>query len=107
MTRSARKAGKPLLELPAISAVRVMEAVQALTGWPVPAHLRRSPTAPGGVAYLPALEPGTDGAAEALVLMAGGHVGAGRGWPRMGGKQASRFVFTAVFALRAQPSRVS
>ncbi|KAG2442641.1 hypothetical protein HXX76_002725 [Chlamydomonas incerta] len=72
VTRSARKAGKPLLELPAISAVRVSEALEVLTGWPVPPHLRRSPHAPGGVAYLPALQPGTDGAAEALALLSGG-----------------------------------
>ncbi|KXZ56837.1 hypothetical protein GPECTOR_1g755 [Gonium pectorale] len=69
VSNAARNAGKPFIELPALSPVRVAEAVEQLTGWLVPQHLRARPTPP--VSFLPPLE--QDGASqEALATLTGG-----------------------------------
>ncbi|KAG2499968.1 hypothetical protein HYH03_002253 [Edaphochlamys debaryana] len=92
VANAARKLRKPLLELPTLSPQRVMEAVESLTGWAVPGHLRERPPQPGQglLSWLPPLEAGEEvegaegagaarqggggarSAAEALQLLTGG-----------------------------------
>ncbi|EFJ52103.1 hypothetical protein VOLCADRAFT_103113 [Volvox carteri f. nagariensis] len=72
ISNAARNANKPFVELSAVSAMRVMEAVEELTGWLVPEHLRRR-TPPPPLALLPPLDAAdSTGSAEALGLLTGG-----------------------------------
>ncbi|GIL43471.1 hypothetical protein Vafri_939 [Volvox africanus] len=70
ISNAARNANKPFVELSAVSAVRVMEAVEALTGWPVPEHLLHRTPPP--LVFLPPLDEDPTGSAEALNLLTGG-----------------------------------
>ncbi|GLI69110.1 hypothetical protein VaNZ11_013657 [Volvox africanus] len=70
ISNAARNANKPFVELSAVSAVRVMEAVEALTGWPVPEHLLRRNPPP--LVFLPPLDEDPTGSVEALKLLTGG-----------------------------------